>query len=52
MPPKKFNSIIKKKIKDKRILYKIEWTNGAISYEPFTELDYELLKHVEKWELQ
>ena len=41
---KKFTCILKKKIKDRRILYKIEWSNGSISYEPLIEMDTDILK--------
>jgi hypothetical protein len=51
MPPKKFSRILKRKIKDQRVLYKIEWNNGSISYEPLVEFDSEMLRHLEKWEV-
>jgi len=49
---KRFVSIIKKKIKDSRILYKVEWSNGSVSYEPLLEMDHELLKKVQAWEIE
>jgi len=41
--PKQPVRIIKKKMTSKHILYKVEWSNGCTSYEPFTELGAEML---------
>lgn len=41
--PKHAIRVIKKKFTSKSIVYKIEWSNGSISYEPFTEIEPELL---------
>lgn len=43
--------VIKRKILDNKILYKIEWSNGSISYEPFSNLEEEVSLLVEQWEI-
>ena len=49
--PKSALRVLKKKILDNRILYKIEWSNGSISYEPFSNLEEEVSLLVERWEI-
>lgn len=49
--PKHALRIVKKKITPKSILYKIEWSNGCISYEPFTEIGPDLLPLIQAFEL-
>ncbi len=49
--PKQAVRILKKKMTPKNILYKIEWSNGCISYEPFTEIGSDLLPLIQAFEL-
>ena len=49
---KKPVAVVKKKFSNKFLLYKIEWSNGSISYEPLREMDEDLLILVERWELR
>ena len=44
--------VLKKKFADKFLFYKIEWSNGSISYEPLREMNEEMLIMVEKWEIK
>ena len=43
--------VLKKKILDEYIFYKIEWSNGSITYEPLRELNNALILLVERWEI-
>lgn len=44
--------IIKKRVGHRRILYKVKWSNGSISYEPLRTMEAEMLQIVEQWEIR
>jgi hypothetical protein len=43
--------ILKKKVTQRAILYKVVWSNGSYSYEPLVSMEEDLLVLVQRWEI-